>query len=239
VSRHLSTLRLFFRFLESSGVIAANPMDEVVFPRHWADLPGLLTPSEVGALLEAPDERHYLGLRDRAILELLYSSGLKLHELMALNVDSLQLELGFLRVPGRRERMVPLTPRCGALLKRYLAESRPGRILYAEERCLFPGRNGTRISRIAVWKLIKKHARQAGIRKNFNARTLRHAFAMHLIMGGMDLDAIQLLFGYKSLEATSLYAHVNAPDFQAAYRAFHPHAASQRGEPPAGKGPRP
>jgi integrase/recombinase XerD len=231
VSRHLSTLRLFFRFLESSGVIAANPMEEVSFPRYWTDLPGLLTPGEVAALLDAPDEAHYLGLRDRAMLELLYSSGVKLHELIALNVDALQPELGFVRVEGRRERMVPLTPRCAALLRHYLAESRPGRILYPEEPCLFPGRNGTRISRVAVWKLIKKHAGQAGIRKNFNARTLRHAFAMHLILGGMDLDAIQVLFGYKSLEATSLYAHVNAPDFQAAYRAYHPLAAgTARGE---------
>lgn len=225
VARHLSSLRLFFRFLDQSRVIDSNPMEAVAFPRFWNDLPGLLSASEVGALIEAPDETHYLGLRDRAMLELLYSSGLKLHELIALNVDSLQLELGFLRVVGRRERMVPLPPRCVALLARYLAESRPKRVLYAEEPCLFPGRNGTRITRVAVWKLIKKYARQAGIQKNFNARSLRHAFAMHLILGGMDLDAIQVLFGYKSLEATRLYAHVNTPDFRSAYRAHHPLSA--------------
>ena len=225
VARHLSSLRLFFRFLEQVRLIASNPLDSVLFPRFWSALPGLLTPGEVSALIDAPDESHYLGLRDRAMLELLYSSGVKLHELIALNVDALQLELGFARVGGRRERMVPLTPRCAALLARYLADGRLARILYADEPCLFPGRNGTRITRIAVWKLIKKHAQRAGIQKNFNARTLRHAFAMHLILGGMDLDAIQVLFGLKSLEATSLYAHVNAPDFRATYHARHPLAA--------------
>jgi integrase/recombinase XerD len=230
VARHLSSLRLFFRFMESAGLLAANPMESVTFPRFWSDLPNLLTAGEVAALIDAPEESHYLGLRDRAMLELLYSSGLKLHELIALNVDALQLELGFVRVAGRRERMVPLTPRCVEILARYLAESRPKRVLYAEEPCLFPGRNGTRITRIAVWKLIKKYAQQAGIQKNFNARTLRHAFAMHLILGGMDLDAIQLLFGYKSLEATSLYAHVNQPDFQATYHERHPLAAERRAE---------
>jgi integrase/recombinase XerD len=225
VNRHLSSLRLFFGFLERTGLTRRNPMDEVAFPKFWTNLPGTLTPGEVAAILEAPDEGHYLGLRDRAMLELLYGSGLKLNELIALDVSDLQLELRFVQVRGRRERMVPLTDRAVSLLKRYLEESRPGRILYPEEPCLFPGRNGTRISRVAVWKLIKKYAAQAGINKNFSARALRHAFAMHLLLGGMDLDAIQVLFGYRSLEAAALYAHVNAPDFRAAYRAYHPLSA--------------
>lgn len=225
INRHLSSLRLFFRFLEESGLIRINPMDNVVFPKTVPHLPSMLLPSEVSALLDTPDEAHYLGLRDKAILEVLYSTGVKLNELIALDASSLELEMGFLRVEGKRKRMVPMPDRATHLLRRYLSECRPQRILHPEEPCLFPGRNGTRISRVGVWKLIKKYADRAGIQRNFNPRTLRHAFAIHLILGGMDLDAIKFLFGYKKLEATALYAHVNAPDFKATYQAYHPMAA--------------
>lgn len=227
INRHLSSLRLFFGFLEEAGMISANPMDGVVFQKPLPVLPNMLLPGEVAALLDVPRESHYLGLRDRAMLELLYSSGLKLHELIALDVDALQLDLSFIKVGGKRERMVPVTEFAAALLGRYLEETRPGRLRHPEDPCLFPGRNGTRITRVGVWKLIKKHALQAGIKKNFNPRALRHAFAMHLILRGMDLDAIKFLFGYRHLEATTLYAHVNTPDFREAYRAYHPSAAGE------------
>ena len=227
INRHLSSLRLFFRFLEESGQIRINPMDNVVFPKVVPPLPTMLLPSEVAALLEAPDESHYLGLRDKAMLEVLYSTGVKLNELIALDATSLELDMGFVRVDGKRHRMVPLTDKAVSLLRRYLSDCRPQRVLHPEELCLFPGRNGTRISRVGVWKLIKKYAQKAGIQRNFNPRTLRHAFAIHLILGGMDLDAIKFLFGYKKLEATALYAHVNTPDFKAAYQAYHPMAAAK------------
>ena len=227
INRHLSSLRLFFRFLEDSSLIRINPMEHVVFPKTVPHLPSMLLPSEVAALLEAPDESHYLGLRDKAMLEVLYSTGLKLNELIALDTASLELEMGFLRVDGKRQRMVPLTDTATQRLRRYLSDCRPQRVLHPDEPCLFPGRNGTRISRVGVWKLIKKYAQKAGIQRNFNPRTLRHAFAIHLILGGMDLDAIKFLFGYKKLEATALYAHVNAPDFRAAYQAYHPMAAKE------------
>jgi len=227
INRHLSSLKLFFRFLEESAALGANPMDNYPYPRTVPDLPAMLLPGEVSALLDAPDESHYLGLRDRAMLELLYSSGIKLQELIGLDVEDLRLDAGMVRVRGKRERMVPLVNRAVRLLRRYLEESRPGRVLYAEEPCLFPGRNGTRISRVGVWKMIKKYAQAAGIAKNFNPRTLRHAFAIHLILRGMDLDAIKVLFGYRDLEATALYAHVNAPEFREAYRQYHPLAAAE------------
>ena len=227
INRHLSSLRLFFRFLEEAGLIRINPMDHVVFPKTVPPLPTMLLPSEVAALLDAPSETHYLGLRDKALLEVLYATGVKLNELIALDVDAVELSMSFLRVNGKRQRMVPLTDRSVGLLKRYLVECRPTRVLHPTEPCLFPGRNGTRISRVGVWKLIKKYAQRAGIQRNFNPRTLRHAFAIHLILGGMDLDAIKFLFGYKKLEATALYAHVNTPDFKAAYQAYHPTAAAK------------
>lgn len=232
INRHLSSLRLFFRFLEENGNLPRNPMENMVFPKTVNSLPTMLLPGEVTAMLDAPDESHYLGLRDRAMLELLYSTGLKLNELIACNVEDLELDLAYLRVNGRRARMVPLVDTAVELLRRYLAETRPSRLLNAEDPCLFPGRNGTRISRVGVWKLIKKYGKQAGIEKNFNPRTLRHAFAIHLILGGLDLDGIKFLFGYKKLEATTLYAHVNTPDFRAAYAEFHPMASNDKQDSP-------
>ena len=229
INRHLSSLKLFFRFVERGGLIGANPMDGIVFPRTFPGLPAMLLPHEVGALLDAPQESHYLGLRDRAMLELLYSSGLKLYEMIGLDVTDLNVALGFVTVRGKRERMVPLTDKAAALLKRYMEESRLGRVRHPDDPCLFPGRNGTRISRVGVWKLIKKHAATAGIAKNFNPRALRHAFAMHLILGGMDLDGIKFLFGYRQLEAAALYEHVNAPDFRQAYQTYHPSAVASEG----------
>jgi len=228
INRHLSSLRLFFRFLQENGLLDDSPLEGLVFPKIIPGLPTLLLPGEVAALIEAPLESHYLGLRDRTLLELLYATGMKLHELIRLDAEDLQLEAGLVRIRGRRERLVPLTDRAAALLRRYLGAAREGRLLRPDDPCLFPGRGGTRITRVGVWKLIKKYALAAGIHKNFNPRTLRHAFAIHLILGGMDLSAIKLLFGYKQLEATALYAHVNAPDFRAAFLAYHPTAAQRR-----------
>jgi integrase/recombinase XerD len=230
VNRHLSTLRILFRFLAEQQLISGNPMESISFPKLMPSLPTMLLPGDVTALLSAPQETHYLGLRDRTLMEVLYSAGLKLHELIQLNLADLELEVGVLRVRGRRERLVPLTSRSVGLLRRYLEEARRHRLLNPEDPCLFPGRNGTRISRVGVWKLIKKYARAAGIEKNFSPRNLRHAFAIHMILGGMDLDGIKRLFGYKQLEATALYAHVNAPDFRAAYQAYHPSAARPKAE---------
>lgn len=230
VNRHLSTLRILFRFLEEQQLIDANPMEHISFPKLMPSLPTMLLPGDVTALLDAPQESHYLGLRDRTLMEVLYSAGLKLHELIQLNLSDLELEVGVLRVRGRRERLVPLTARSVGLMRRYLEEARKHRLLNPEDPCLFPGRNGTRISRVGVWKLIKKYARTAGIQKNFSPRNLRHAFAIHMILGGMDLDGIKRLFGYKQLEATALYAHVNAPDFRAAYQAYHPSAARKHAD---------
>jgi len=224
INRHLSSIKLFFGFLEEGGLISENPMDSVRFPKTLPVLPNMLLPGEVDALLATPNEDHYLGLRDKALLELLYSTGLKLHELIALNVDDLELELSFLRVKGKRERMVPLTDRAKELLGRFLLETRASRLRTQDDPWVFPGRNGNRISRVGVWKLIKKYALQAGIKRNFNPRALRHAFAMHLILNGMDLDGIRVLYGYKQLEATTLYAHVNTPDFREIYETHHPSA---------------
>lgn len=226
IARHLSTLKLFLDFLEKQGLIASNPVYLVRFPEIPKEPPEMLSPEEIIALLEAPSLSHYLGLRDKAMLELSYSSGLKIKELLNLNVDDLFLDLGFLKIKGKRERMVPVTSKAIDILRIYLAEARKKRLLNKEDPCLFPNRNGVRMTRIGFWIMIKKHAQRAGITSKINARILRHSFAIHLLQNGMDLNHIQDLFGYVSLEATAQYAHVNRPDYFEVYQRCHPRAQS-------------
>ncbi len=222
VARHLSSVKLFLNDLEKRGLIQVNPIHRLRFPEIVPAPPETLTHEEVVALLETPDPEHYLGLRDRALLELLYSSGLKVNELLGLNVDDLYLNLAFLKVRGKRERMVPVTSKAVEALQEYLEKSRETRLLNPADPCLFPGRNGTRMSRVGFWVMIKKHAKRAGIQNPINARILRHSFAAHLLQNGMDLPDIQDLFGYVSLDTTLQYAHINRPDFNEVYHKHHP-----------------
>ena len=222
VARHLSSLRLFFYHLEQQGLIELNPLDLIQFPEIDYAPPEMLSPEETVALLEAPSLDHYLGLRDRSLLELSYSSGLKVKELLNLNMDDLFLDLGFLKVRGKRERMVPITSKAVDILKTYLETARLPRLLNKEDPCLFPNRNGVRMTRIGFWNMVKKHARRAGIEVNITPRMLRHSFAMHLIQSGMDLTSIKTLFGYATMGATSQYAHVNVPDYFETFHQRHP-----------------
>ena len=222
LARHLSSLKLFFEHLETQGIMNNNPAYNVRFPEILPEPPQILSTEEVIALLEAPSLDHYLGLRDRAMLELLYSSGLKVNELLNLNVDDLFLDLEFLKVRNKKERMVPITSKAIEILKIYLQESRDRRLLSLADPCLFPGRNGTRISRVGFWAMVKKHAQNAGISSPINPRILRHSFAVHLLQNGMDLNDIRDLFGYVSLDATLQYAHINRPDYFKVYHELHP-----------------
>jgi integrase/recombinase XerD len=222
LARHISTLRLFLDHLELNGLIKTSPAHQIRFPEFIPEAPEILSTEEVIALIEAPSLDHYLGLRDRAMLELLYSSGLKVTELLGLDVDDLFLDLEFLKVRSKRERMVPMTTKAVEVLRPYLDQARTERLLHPADKCLFPGRNGTRMSRVGFWAMIKKHALRAGINSRINPRILRHSFAVHLLQNGIDLSDIRDLFGYVSLDATLQYAHVNRPDFFEVYHELHP-----------------
>jgi len=222
LARHISTMKLFLDHLELQGKIKKSPAHQLRFPEVMTEAPEILSPEEVVALLESPSMDHYLGLRDRAMLELLYSSGLKVNELLGLDVEDLFLDLEFLKVRSKRERMVPITIKAVQVLRTYLEEARENRILNPKDQCLFPGRNGTRITRVGFWAMIKKHARRSGISSRINPRILRHSFAVHLLQNGIDLSDIKELFGYVSLDATLQYAHINRPDFVKVYHELHP-----------------
>ena len=222
LARHISTLKLFLDHLELQGLIKKSPAHQLRFPEVLPEAPEILSPEEVVALLESPSLDHYLGLRDRAMLELLYSSGLKVTELLGLDVEDLFLDLEFLKVRSKRERMVPITIKAVQVLRTYLEEARENRLLNPKDPCLFPGRNGTRMTRVGFWAMIKKHAQRSGISSRINPRILRHSFAVHLLQNGIDLSDIKELFGYVSLDATLQYAHINRPDFVKVYHELHP-----------------
>ncbi len=222
LARHTSSLKLFLDHLELHGLIKKSPAHQLRFPEVLPEAPEILSPQEVVALLESPLPDHYLGMRDRAMLELLYSSGLKVNELLGLDIEDLFLDLEFLKVRSKRERMVPITRKAILVLKKYLKEARKNRLLNPNDPCLFPGRNGTRMSRVGFWSMIKKHAQRSGISSRINPRILRHSFAVHLLQNGIDLSDIKELFGYVSLDATLQYAHINRPDFIKVYHELHP-----------------
>ncbi len=223
IARHFSSLKLFLDFWMQQGLLPRNPVHQVRLPSITPEAPPeMLEPHEVQALLAAPSLDHYLGLRDRTMLELLYSSGLKVTELLGLNVDDLFLDLRFIKVRRKAERMVPITDQAVTLLERYLQDARDARLLAPSDPCLFPGRNGTRISRMGFWAMVRKHAQRAGIQRPLNPRLLRHSFAMHLLQNGMDLTDLRELFGFVSLDATLQYQYVNRPDYTEEYHRFHP-----------------
>ena len=222
LARHTSTLKLFLDNLELQGLIKKSPAHQLRFPEVMPDAPEILSPGEVVALLESPSLDHYLGLRDRAMLELLYSSGLKVNELLGLDIEDLFLDLEFLKIRSKRERMVPITKKAVQVLRKYLSGAREQRLLNPNDPCLFPGRNGTRLTRVGFWAMIKKHAQRSGINSRINPRILRHSFAVHLLQNGIDLSDIKELFGYVSLDATLQYAHINRPDFVKVYHELHP-----------------
>ena len=222
LARHTSTLKLFLDNLELQGLIKKSPAHQLSFPEVMLDAPEILSPEEVVSLLESPSLDHYLGLRDRAMLELLYSSGLKVNELLGLDIEDLFLDLEFLKIRSKRERMVPITKKAVQVLRNYLSGAREQRLLNPNDPCLFPGRNGTRLTRVGFWAMIKKHAQRSGINSRINPRILRHSFAVHLLQNGIDLSDIKELFGYVSLDATLQYAHINRPDFVEVYHELHP-----------------
>lgn len=223
-ARQLSTYRRYFRHLVSSGVRDDDPTARIEMPRIGRSLPKSLTESEVERLLNAPDVRTALGLRDRAMLEVLYASGLRVSELVRLRHDQLNLRQGVVRIIGKgnRERLVPLGEEAQQWQERYLREGR-GEIL-GSRVCdyLYPTRRSENMTRQAFWHLVKRYALKAGIRRSLSPHTLRHAFATHLLNHGADLRAVQLLLGHSDLSTTQIYTHVAQERLKELHGQHHP-----------------
>jgi integrase/recombinase XerD len=224
-ARALSALRGFFRFLVGTGVLEADPTKDLQSPSLWRTVPHTLTADEIDALLEAPDTDRPIGLRDRAMFETLYATGLRVSELVGLTVDRLRLDPGFVNVIGKRdkERVVPIGQSAMRWLERYLTVGRPE--LDRQRRPeLFLNHRGGRLTRQGFWKILRGHGIKAGIRSHLSPHVVRHSFATHLVEHGADLRAVQMMLGHSSLTTTEIYTHVARERLRRLYDEKHPRA---------------
>jgi integrase/recombinase XerD len=223
-ARHLSAIRTFHRFLCAEGVAPADPTDDIPSPRAAKKLPVYLTLAEVEALLSAPDERSPQGVRDRAMIELLYATGLRVSELTRLPTHHLNLQAGYLiaRGKGSKERMVPVGAIAIEKVQEYLAGARSALLRGKESRSLFVTGRGRPFTRQGFWKLLRRYGLKAGVQTRLSPHKLRHSFATHLIERGADLRAIQEMLGHADLATTQIYTHVDRARVRAVYDKSHP-----------------
>jgi integrase/recombinase XerD len=223
-ARLLSSIRRFYRYLLRERQISEDPSARIDAPKLGRALPKSLTEEEVERLLAAPDTSKSMGLRDRAMLEVLYASGLRVSELVSLSLPQLNLQQGLVKVIGKgnKERLVPLGEEALNWLERYLREARGLMLGTTQSDVLFPGKRKTAMTRQAFWQLIKRYALQAQISKHLSPHTLRHAFATHLLNHGADLRVVQLLLGHSTLSTTQIYTHVARERLKNLHAQHHP-----------------
>jgi integrase/recombinase XerD len=225
MARLISALRSFFRFLALSGMAKQDPTARLTTPSTWMSLPKFLTVDEAGALLRAPDDKKPRGVRDRAMLEVLYGSGLRVSELASLKLAEVNLAEGFLvcRGKGGKERVVPLGRTACDAVRRYLSEARSLDDSDGREE-LFLSRRGRPFTRQGVWKMLRGHGVRAGLASKISPHVLRHSFATHMLERGADLRSVQLMLGHSQITTTQIYTHVSRERIRRVYDAFHPRA---------------
>ena len=225
VARAVACFRGFYRFLVVSGRRQDNPAADLRAPRAWKTLPKFLAAEEVERLLQSPDTTEPRGLRDRALIELLYATGLRVSELVNLRQQDLNLESGYLTCTGkgRKQRLVPVGDEAAAWLTRYVTEARPALLKKrASPRLFVNARGGSALTRVGFWKILKDYGKRAGVRGALSPHVLRHSFATHLLERGADLRAIQMMLGHSDLSTTQIYTHVLEARLRAVYDKFHP-----------------
>jgi len=239
-ARHLAALRMFHRFLAAEKVLDRDPTEDLDTPRLEKRLPVFLSVSEVDALLAAPDIRTVTGQRDRAILELLYATGLRVSELARLSLNDLQLTAGYVVAMGKgqKERIVPVGSRAREAVEAWLDGPREQVLHGRKSQALFVSPRGTYFTRVGLWGLVRRNALKAGLRINLSPHKLRHSFATHLVERGADLRAVQAMLGHADLATTQIYTHVNGERLKQVYDAHHP-LASGKPLPEARRAPAP
>jgi integrase/recombinase XerD len=232
VARALVSLRNLFRFALAEEVLTIDPTLNLEAPRARRSLPSFLRIDEVDRLLAQPDLTTPFGLRDKALIELLYSTGLRVSELTDLRVSDLDTKTGCLRCVGKgdKERLVPVGRQAIAAVQMYLEESRPALVRKTSKSAqpgphLFVNRNGTRMSRIGVWRILRQHGTRAGLRMKLSPHKLRHSFATHLLERGADLRSVQMMLGHADISTTQIYTHVLEGRLKQVYKAHHPRAS--------------
>ncbi len=229
VARELVTLRNFFRFAQVQDLLSEDPSINLESPKIRRHLPGYLRLEEVEKLLEQPDSKTPTGLRDRAMLEVLYSTGLRVSELIGLGVSDLDAKVGCVTCIGKgdKERIVPVGKKALAIVDKYLREGRPELLRKARASsgpALFVNRRGAGLSRVGVWKILSAYGRRAGLRMALTPHMLRHSFATHLLERGADLRSVQLMLGHADISTTQIYTHVVEERLKQIYKAHHPRA---------------
>jgi integrase/recombinase XerD len=226
VARAVHALRGLFRFAVREGRLEADPMENIRAPRAFHALPRYLTPAQVEALLAAPDVRTPLGIRDRAILEVLYATGLRVSELIGLRPADVDLNVGLLTAfgKGRKERLVPLGSEACAWVRRYVEDARGAPEGRAVAPVLFLSTRGGKLSPMGLWGIVRRHAVAAGVQDTLTPHVLRHSFATHLLENGADLRALQAMLGHADISTTQIYTHISRERLRKVYDQFHPRA---------------
>lgn len=226
VARSLSSIKSFYKFLILEGILLLNPAGDLETPKIKRKLPQVLSVDEVDRLMEAPRVVLPIGLRDRAMLELMYGTGIRVSELLSLMVDDINLTAGFLRClgKGRKERIIPVNQTAVEWVLRYLSKARPVLVKNPLEKGLFLNVRGNPMSRQGFFKILAAYADQAGIDKDITPHTLRHSFATHLLENGADLRAVQEMLGHADISTTQIYTHLTKTRIREVYQRYHPRA---------------
>jgi integrase/recombinase XerD len=225
LARHIASVRAFHQFLLREKAADQDPSVQIETPRIERSLPHVLSLQEVESLLDAPKLDDHFGIRDKAMLELLYATGIRVSELIALEMDNVQLTMGFVRCNGNKERIIPIGRAASDAIKHYLDLGRPRFISTKhQDHALFLNHQGKRLTRQGFWKILKKLAMEAGINKELTPHTLRHSFATHLLENGADLRAVQEMLGHADISTTQIYTNVTKTKLKDVYSKFHPRA---------------
>jgi integrase/recombinase XerD len=224
-ARYLSSLKGFFKYLTHNEYITKNPVDKIEPPKRKKNLPEVLTVFEMESILSKPDPKEKLGLRDKAILEIMYACGLRVSEVINLKISNLYFNEAIIRVFGKgsKERLVPIGRSAIKWITKYLTDSRPLLVKRElSENYAFLNGRGTKLSRMGIWKITDRYFKEADIQKNAHPHTFRHSFATHLIEGGADLRAVQEMLGHADISTTQIYTHIDRDYIKQVHKDFHP-----------------
>ena len=224
ISRALVAIKMLYRYLVNERYLKEDVTGVISLPKLWRKLPEVLSPEEVENLLRSPNLRTKQGLRDKAVLELMYATGMRVSEIASLKLNDLNLDMGFVKCTGKgeKERIIPLGSYASRALSRYLDKLRPRLLKQKDQSSLFLSRLGRKISRQTFWKAIKIYAKKAKIKKEISPHTLRHSFATHLLERGADLRTVQEMLGHSDISTTQIYTHINKERLKQIHRKFHP-----------------
>ena len=226
IARKLASLRTFFKFLFREGLIKTNPTTAVITPKLDKKLPDILDVDKVARLVQVPDEKDTWGMRDRAILETLYSTGTRVSELVGLDIDDIDFISGVIKVLGKgsKERIVPIGEPALAAIRKYVEKRAASKLKIKDKEAVFLNKNGTRLTDRSVRRILDKHIRALSIQQKFSPHSLRHSFATHLLDRGADLRCVQELLGHMNLSTTQIYTHVSTERLKSVYDKAHPRA---------------